>query len=73
MTEEEKNQEDPLTSYITSNRIISEEEIKTSSKLILEEINGDLLNGAKIEINAGGMVNGRNKKRWLYNFRTEKR
>ena len=62
MTEEEKNQEDPLTSYITSNRIISEEEIKTSSKLILEEINGDLLNGAKIEINAGGMVNGRNKK-----------
>ena len=60
--EEEKHDVDPLITYITSNRKISEEEIKNSSKLILEEIDGNLLNGKIIEINAGGMVNGRNKK-----------
>ena len=60
--EEEKNEEDPLITYIASNRKISDEEIKNSSTLILEEIDGKLLNGKKIEINAGGMVNGRNKK-----------
>ena len=49
-------------SYINSNRKRSEEEIKTSPKLILEEIDGNLFNGKKIEINAGGMVEGRNKK-----------
>ena len=60
--EEEKNEEDPLITYITSNRKISDEEIKNSPKLILEEIDGKLLNGKIIEINAGGMINGRNKK-----------
>ena len=60
--EEEKNPEDPLISYITSNRKISEELIKNSSKLILEEIEGKLFNEKIIEINAGGMVGGRNKK-----------
>jgi hypothetical protein len=60
--EEEKNEDDPLITYITSNRKISEEEIKNSSKLIIEEIDGTLLNGKIIEINAGGMVDGRNKK-----------
>ena len=60
--EEEKNPEDPLISYITSNRKISDEEIENSSKLILEEIEGDLFKDKKIEINAGGMVGGRNKK-----------
>ena len=60
--EEEKNHEDPLISYITSNRKISDEEIKNSSKLILEEIEGNLFNDKKIEINAGGMIGGRNKK-----------
>ena len=60
--EEEKNEEDPLITYITSNRKISEEEIKNASKLILEEIDGTLLNGKIIEINAGGMIDGRNKK-----------
>ena len=59
--EEEKNEEDPLMTYIQSNRKISEEEIKNSSKLILEEIEGSLFNGKIIEINAGGMVEGRNK------------
>ena len=54
--EEEKNPEDPLISYITSNRKISEEEIKNSSKLILEEIEGNLFNEKKIEINAGGII-----------------
>ena len=60
--EEEKNEEDPLITYIASNRKISEEEVKQSSKLILEEIDGTLLNGKVIEINAGGMVDGRNKR-----------
>ena len=60
--EEEKNPEDPLISYITSNRKISDEEIKNSSKLILEEIEGNLFNEKKKEINAGGMIGGRNKK-----------
>ena len=60
--EEEKNPEDPLISYITSNRKISDEEIKNSSKLILEEIEGNFFNEKKIEINAGGMIGGRNKK-----------
>ena len=60
--EEEKNPEDPLISHITSNRKISEELIKNSSKLIIEEIEGKLFNEKIIEINAGGMVGGRNKK-----------
>ena len=60
--EEEKNPEDPLISYIASNRKISDEEIKNSTKLILEEIEGNLFNEKKIEINAGGMIGGRNKK-----------
>lgn len=59
---EEKKEVDPLLSYINSNRKISEEEIKNSSKLILEEIDGNLFNGKKIEINAGGMIDGRNKR-----------
>ena len=62
IVEEEKNPEDPLISYITSNRKISDELIQNSSKLILEEIEGKLFNEKKIEINAGGMMGGRNKK-----------
>ena len=53
--------EDPLVAYMQSNRKISEEEIKNSSKLIIEEIDGNLFGGNIIEINAGGMVGGRNK------------
>jgi len=60
--EEEKNEEDPLIAYIQSNRKISDIEINNSSKLILEEIDGNLFNGKTIEINAGGMIDGRNKK-----------
>ena len=62
IAEEEKNQEDPLITFITSNRKISDELIKNSSKLVLEEIEGKLFNDKNIEINAGGMVGGRNKK-----------
>ena len=47
---EEKKEVDPLLSYINSNRKISEEEIKNSPRLILEEIDGNLFNGKKIEI-----------------------
>ena len=60
--EEEKNPEDPLITYITSNRRISDEVINNTSKLIIEEIEGKLFNEKIIEINAGGMVGGRNKK-----------
>ena len=60
--EEEKNEEDPLVTYIASNRKISEQEIKKAPKLFLEEMDGTLFNGKTIEINAGGMINGRNKK-----------
>ena len=62
VVEEEKNEEDPLITYIASNRKISEDVIKNSSKLILEELSGDLFQGKNIEINAGGMVDGRNKR-----------
>jgi len=41
---------------------ISDEEIKNASKIILEEIDGNLFNNQKIEINAGGMKGGRGKK-----------
>ena len=39
----------------------ADEEIKNSSTLILEEIEGNLFNEKKIEINAGGMIGGRRK------------
>lgn len=58
----EIKEEDPLISHINIQENISEEEIKNASKLILEEIEGNLFNGKKIEINAGGMVGGRDKK-----------
>ena len=60
--EEEKYEDDPLIPYINSNIIITDNEIKNSSKLILEEVNCNLLYGKKIEINAAGMIGGRNKK-----------
>lgn len=59
--EEEKNEEDPLIDYMKGNIKINDLEIKNSPKIILEEINCNLLNGNKIEINAAGMIGGRNK------------
>ena len=60
--EEEKNEKDPLFLYMNSNIKINDNDIINSPKLILEEINCNLFNGKKIEINAAGMVGGRNKK-----------
>ncbi len=62
LEEEKNNEDDPVLSHMNSNIIINEEEITKASTIILEEINGNLLNGQKIEINAAGMVGGRNKK-----------
>ena len=57
----EQKEEDPILSHKNMKGIISEEEIKNSSKLIIEEIEGNIINGKKIEINAGGMIGGRDK------------
>ena len=59
---EEKKEEDDVLSYLNSQEKLQENEIKNSSKLILEEIDGNLFRGQKIEIDAGGMVGGRGKK-----------
>ena len=58
---EENKEDDLLISQINLKEKISEQEINNSSKLVLEEIEGNLFNGKKIEINAGGMVGGRGK------------
>ena len=58
---EEDKEEDLLISQINLKDKISERDINNSSKLILEEIEGNLFNGKKVEINAGGMVGGRGK------------
>ena len=58
----DKKEEDPVISHINEKDIISEEEINNSSKLVLEEIEGNLFNCNKIEINAAGMIGGRGKK-----------
>ncbi len=59
---DEKKESDPLINHMNIQGNITEEEINNSSKIILEEINGNLFKGEKIEINAGGMVGGRGKK-----------
>lgn len=59
---EEKKEEVDVISYLNSQGKLPENDIKNSSKLILEEIDGNLFQGRKIEINAGGMVGGRGKK-----------
>ena len=58
----EQKEEDPVISHKNLKGIISEEEIKNSSKLLLDEIEGNIFNGKIIEINAGGMIGGRDKK-----------
>ena len=58
---EEKKEEDPVISHINLQGKILDDDIKNSSKLIIEEIDGNLFNGEKIEINASGMVGGRGK------------
>ena len=59
---EEKTEQDPILSYMASNIKITDEDVKNSSKLILEEIKCNLLYGKRIEITAAGMVGGRNKR-----------
>jgi len=59
---EEKKEEDDVISYLNSKGKLPENEIRNSSKLILEELDGNLFRGQKIEIDAGGMVGGRGKK-----------
>ena len=59
---DEKKESDPIISHMNVQGNITEDEINNSSKIILEEIDGNLFNGKKIEINAGGMVGGRGKK-----------
>ena len=56
---DEKKVSDPVISHMNLQGNITEEEINNSSKIIIEEIEGNLFNGEKIEINAGGMVGGR--------------
>ena len=58
----EQKEEDPIIYHKKMKGIISEEEIKNSSKLIIEEIEGNIFNRKKIEINAGGMIGGRDKR-----------
>ena len=59
---DEKKVSDPVISHMNLQGNITEEEINNSSKIIIEEIEGNLFNGEKIEINAGGMVGGRGKR-----------
>ena len=57
--EEEKKENPPEKK---NSKEITEEEIKNSPIIILEEEIPKLFNGKKIEINASGMIDGRNKK-----------
>ena len=56
------NNEDPILSYLNSNREISEEEIKSAPIIIIREESGNIFNNQTIKINAGGLIGGRNLK-----------
>jgi hypothetical protein len=56
------NNEDPILSYLNSNREISEEEIKSAPIIIIREESGNIFNNQTIKINAGGLIGGRNVK-----------
>ena len=60
--EEEKNSdksEDSLLKYLSINKRVSEEDIKNSNLILIEEEkNCNLLNGKKLLINAGGLIEG---------------
>ena len=63
--EEEKNSdksEDSLLKYLSINKRVSEEDIKNSNLILIEEEkNCNLLNGKKLLINAGGLIEGARK------------
>ena len=54
------NNDDPILSYLNSNREISEEEIKSAPIIIIREESGNIFNNQTIKINAGGLIGGRN-------------
>ena len=56
------NNDDPILSYLNSNREISENEINSSPIIILREESGNIFNNQTIKINAGGLIGGRNLK-----------
>ena len=56
------NNDDPILSYLNSNREISEEEIKSAPIIIIREESGNIFNNQTIKINAGGLIGGRNLK-----------
>lgn len=55
-------QNDLTGDNINTNRIITDEEVSSSSKLKLEEIEGNLFGKKTVEINAAGLIGGRNVK-----------
>ena len=57
-----EDNKDEALQLISSNREITEEEIKSSPILLIKDEEGNILNGKEIKINAGGMINGRGKK-----------
>ena len=56
------NNDDPIISYLNSNREISENEIKSAPIVIIREESGNIFNNQTIKINAGGLIGGRNLK-----------
>ena len=54
-----KNDESSIVDF--ANRVISEEDVKKASKLLIEEIEGDIFQNNKLSINAMGLVNGQRK------------
>jgi hypothetical protein len=56
----ELKNDDPIISYLNSNREITDNEINTAPIIILREESGNLFNGQTIKINAGGLIGGRN-------------
>ena len=56
------NNDDPIISYLNSNREISENEIKSAPIVIIREESGNIFNNQTIKINAGGLIGGRNVK-----------
>ena len=59
----EKSEEDPLIEYIHSSRNITEFEIKEAPLLIIDEqSDGNIFNKTQIQINAAGLIGGRDAK-----------
>ena len=57
---EQEPTEASIKDFINSSRKMTEDDVKNAPTLLVEEINGDLLNHQTIKINASGMINGRN-------------